>query len=88
MAGESSRDQCSKEGCSGCRHCGGSYSSYTSFEKEVKVSKIDLSKIVSNVQKLYNKDKKAIDIISTGASVKVDYSENDVIVLPESNPVR
>lgn len=23
MAGESNRDQCSKEGCSGCKHCTG-----------------------------------------------------------------
>lgn len=25
MAGESARDQCSKEGCYGCKHCNGGY---------------------------------------------------------------
>lgn len=49
--------------------------------------KIDISKVVANVQKLYAKDKKAIDTITTADVVKLDYTLNDVIPLPESNPI-
>jgi len=48
---------------------------------------IDISKEVSSVQKLYVKDKKAIEIISTGDSVKLNYEEKDVIPLSNSNPI-
>lgn len=52
------------------------------------MAKIDVTKVISNVQKLYSKDKKATELISSGASVKTSYSEEDVIMLPESNPIR
>lgn len=50
--------------------------------------KIDLSKVVADVKKLYAKDKKSSDLIVTGDVVKVDYTEADVIPLPASNPIR
>ncbi len=49
--------------------------------------KIDISKIVSDVQKLYNKDKKSADLVTTGDVIKVDYKLDDVIPLPDSNPI-
>lgn len=52
------------------------------------MAKIDIDKVVASVQKLYNKDKKSIDLISTGSVIKTDYTKDDVIPLPESNPVR
>jgi len=51
------------------------------------MSKIDVSKIVSDMQKLYNKDKKAQSIICTGASVKSEYTENDVVPLRPDHPL-
>jgi RecA/RadA recombinase len=52
------------------------------------VAKIDLSKIVSEMQSLYAKDKKAKAIIATGDHVRVIYTEKDVIPLPASHPLR
>lgn len=52
------------------------------------MSKIDLSKIVSDMQKLYSKDKKIQSIISTGDSVKQDYTDADLIKLPIHHPLR
>lgn len=49
--------------------------------------KYNLDKVVSDVQKLYNKDKKSIDSIATGSVIKADYTINDVIPLPASNPI-
>lgn len=49
--------------------------------------KYNLDKVVSDVQKLYNKDKKSIDSIATGSVIKTDYTINDVIPLPASNPI-
>lgn len=40
------------------------------------------------MQKLYAKDKKIQSIICTGDSVKAEYTDNDVIPLPESHPLR
>ncbi len=51
------------------------------------MGKIDLSKVVSSVQKLYAKDKKATELITTGAAVKLEYGEADVIPLSNSNPI-
>lgn len=51
------------------------------------MSKIDLTKIVSDMQKLYAKDKKIQSIISTGDSVKQHYNAEDVIMLPSSHPL-
>jgi RecA/RadA recombinase len=58
------------------------------LERKSQMSKIDVSKIVSSVQKLYAKDSKAQAIISTGASVKEDYTDADVVPLPATHPLR
>lgn len=52
------------------------------------MSKIDVSKIVSDMQKLYAKDKRAQAIISTGDRVKMDYTEADLVPLPAGHPLR
>lgn len=52
------------------------------------MAKIDLSKIVSDMHKLYAKDKKAQSIIATGDAVKQKYTSEDVVPLPESHPLR
>lgn len=52
------------------------------------MAKVDINKVVSSVQKLYAKDKKSIDIISTGSAIKTDFTEKDVIPLLLSNPIR
>ena len=46
------------------------------------MSKIDVNKIVSDMQKLYSKDKKAQSIITTGNFVKQRYTQDDGIPLP------
>lgn len=52
------------------------------------MSKIDIAKIVSDMQKLYAKDKKIKSIISTGDQVKTVYTDKDVIPLVPGNPIR
>lgn len=52
------------------------------------MSKIDINKIVASVQKLYQKDKKASALITTGAEIKKVYTPDDVIPLPESSAFR
>ncbi|MES1987479.1 MAG: hypothetical protein V4440_05510 [Pseudomonadota bacterium] len=52
------------------------------------MAKYDLNKVLADVQKLYLKDKKSIDIITTGAAIKTVFAESDVIPLLESNPIR
>ncbi len=52
------------------------------------MTKIDLNKIVADMQKLYAKDKKIQSIISTGDSVKQEYTDADVIKLPADHPLR
>ena len=52
------------------------------------MSKIDVSKIVTDMQKLYAKDKRAQSIITTGDSVKASYTEKDGIPLSASHPLR
>jgi RecA/RadA recombinase len=49
--------------------------------------KIDVTKIVSDMQKLYAKDKKIQSIITTGDSVVIDYTDKDVIKLPSEHPI-
>lgn len=49
---------------------------------------VDVNKIVADMQKLYAKDKKAQSIITTGASVKVEYTDKDGIVAPENSVFR
>lgn len=43
--------------------------------------KIDIKKIVADVQKLYSKDKKITSIVSTGSSVATAYTEKDGVSL-------
>lgn len=52
------------------------------------MSKVDIKKIVADVQKLYNKDKKATALITTGASVIQKYTENDVVPLQKHRAFR
>lgn len=52
------------------------------------MGKIDVSKIVSDVQKLYNKDKKATLLINTGDAVKITYTDADVIPMAETRAFR
>ena len=52
------------------------------------MAKVDVSKIVSDMQKLYAKDKKAQSIISTGDSVKAVYTESDGVPLRQGHPLR
>lgn len=51
------------------------------------MTKIDLNKIVKDMRKLYDKDKKVQTIISTGADIKQSYTNEDVIPLPKSHPI-
>jgi len=52
------------------------------------VAKIDVSKVVANVQKLYEKDKKALSIITTGDTVKTEYDTMDVSPLTHGHPLQ
>lgn len=52
------------------------------------MSKVNVSKIVSDMHKLYAKDKKVQSIITTGDTVKTDYLEEDVVVLPTGHPLK
>jgi RecA/RadA recombinase len=52
------------------------------------VSKIDVSRIVSDMQKLYAKDKRVQTLIGTGADLKAEYTASDVVPLPETHPLR
>lgn len=52
------------------------------------MAKINIDKIVNDIQKLYAKDKKAQSIITTGAHVKTAYTEKDGISLPSGHPLR
>lgn len=52
------------------------------------MAKIDISKIVSDMHKLYARDKKIQSIISTGDAVKISYTEKDGISLPSDHPLR
>ncbi len=52
------------------------------------MKKIDISKIVNDMQKLYAKDKKIQSIITTGDTVKSEYTNKDVVLAPEGHPIR
>lgn len=52
------------------------------------MAKIDVSKIVKDMQTLYAKDKKAQTIITTGATVKTTYTDKDGIPLPADSVLR
>lgn len=51
------------------------------------MAKINVNAIVTDMQKLYAKDKKAQAIICTGDSVKTTYEAADVVPLPPSSPL-
>lgn len=50
--------------------------------------KIDVKSIVSDMQKLYAKDKKVQSIICSGDSVKTEYTEADMVPLPKGHPLQ
>lgn len=50
--------------------------------------KIDIQSIVSDVQKLYNKNKKSQAMITTGDTIRQAYTEKDGIPLPKGNIIR
>lgn len=52
------------------------------------MAKVDVSKIVKDMRDLYKKDKKAQSIICTADSVKVEYTEQDVVPMAEGHPLR
>lgn len=51
------------------------------------MAKINVNKIISDIQELYVKDKKISSIACTGDSVKLSYTKEDVIPLPDSHPL-
>lgn len=51
------------------------------------MAKFDLDSIVSDVKKLYKKDKKSQEMISTGAVVKKQYTVDDGVPIPEDHPL-
>jgi len=51
------------------------------------MSKINVQSIVSDMRKLYSKDKKVQSIICTGDTVKTEYTSEDVIPLPAGHPL-
>lgn len=51
------------------------------------MAKIDIRSIVSDMQKLYAKDKKIQSIITTGDSVKIDYKKEDTVPVPLGHPI-
>lgn len=52
------------------------------------MSKIDVKSIVSEMHKLYSKDKKTQALITTGDSVKTEYTDKDGVPIPKSHPLR
>lgn len=52
------------------------------------MSKFDIAGIVADVQKLYNKDNKAKAMITTGDTVRQEYSEADGIPVPKGHPLQ
>lgn len=53
-----------------------------------KKKKFDINKIVADVQKLYQKDSKAKNMIKTGDSIRQSYAETDGAPIPEGHPIR
>jgi RecA/RadA recombinase len=52
------------------------------------MSKFDVSSIAAEVQKLYSKDKKSKEMISTGDTIRQTYTEADGVPIPEGHPLR
>jgi RecA/RadA recombinase len=51
------------------------------------MSKVNVGKIVSEIQALYKKDEKSKKIITTGDAVKTVYTDADVVPLPSGHPL-
>lgn len=51
------------------------------------MAKVDVSKIVSDMQKLYQKDKRIHSIVCTGDSIKKAYKISDVVPFPLNHPL-
>lgn len=51
------------------------------------MSKFDIAGIVAEVQKLYNKDTRSKDMLSTGASIKQKYLAQDGVPVPSGHPL-
>ena len=52
------------------------------------MSKFDVGAIADEVKKLYNKDQKSKDMITTGATIRQSYTEADGVPVPEGHPLR
>lgn len=52
------------------------------------MSKYDIGSIVADVQKLYNKDKKSQGMITTGDTIRQEYTTKDGVPVPEGHPLR
>lgn len=52
------------------------------------MAKIDISKIVADVQKHYAKDKKSIGMISTGDAIRKEYTDKDGVPVPNGHPLK
>jgi RecA/RadA recombinase len=52
------------------------------------MSKFDVSSIVAEVQKLYNKDKKSKDMITTGDTIRQEYKSEHGVPIPEGHPIQ
>lgn len=52
------------------------------------MGKFDVGAIVSEMQELYKKDKKAQDMIKTGDTIRQAYSEKDGVPVPAGHPLR
>ncbi len=54
---------------------------------ETHMSKFDVASIAAEVQKLYNKDEKSKQMITTGDSIRQVYTTKDGIPVPEGHPL-
>lgn len=52
------------------------------------MSKYDIGSIVADVQKLYNKDKKSQSMITTGDSIRQEYTIADGVPVPKGHPLQ
>jgi len=52
------------------------------------MTKFDIQAIVSDVQKLYNKDKKSQNMIVTGDTIRQTYTAKDGVPIPAGHPIR
>jgi RecA/RadA recombinase len=60
----------------------------TEVSLEEIMGKFDVNSIVSEMQKLYSKDKKAQSMITTGDTIRQAYTEKDGIPVPAGHPLR